>query len=398
MITTKWIEVNLVDICKNINTTSKNLEEEGIERYVGLEHLEPESLVISTWGLVKNGATSFKKLFYPGQILFGKRRSYQKKAAVADFKGVCSGDILVLEAKEDIIIPQLLPYIIQNDRFFDYAVGTSSGSLSPRTSWKHLSSYKVRIPKEKKDQANIYDKLTQIEQAVINKKKLIIDTKKYHRILINELLNNGIKQSTFKNTELGEIPIDWETFNLKDIGSFSKGKGIAKKDVVSTGLPCVRYGEIYTTYDYKIDKTVSFIKEIDRLKTVEGKKGDILFTGSGETPEDIGKSITINSDESIFVGGDIVIFTPHKPVESLFLSYQLNHSRIRKKITSLAQGQSIYHIYANHLENIKVLLPPIEEQRKIAEIISGIDNQIKAYGEEVLSIINIKKTLQEQLL
>ena len=118
-------------------------EAAGIERVVGLEHIEPDDLRIRRWGDVADG-TTFTTLFKPGQVLFGKRRAYQRKVAVADFEGVCSGDIYVLEPANDRLMPELLPFLCQTDAFFDHAVGTSAGSLSPRTNWTALA--RLRVP------------------------------------------------------------------------------------------------------------------------------------------------------------------------------------------------------------------------------------------------------------
>ncbi len=98
---------------------------------VGLEHITPEELTLSAWDDGKDN--TFTKMFRKGQILFGRRRAYLKKAAIAPFDGICSGDITVIEAKPDRILPELLPFIIQNDRLFDYAVGKSLPALSGST-------------------------------------------------------------------------------------------------------------------------------------------------------------------------------------------------------------------------------------------------------------------------
>jgi type I restriction enzyme S subunit len=119
---------------------------EGYERFVGLEHLEPGDLRIRTWGNVADG-TTFTSVFKPGQVLFGKRRAYQRKVAMADFTGVCSGDIYVLETQEtNMLLPALLPFICQTDAFFEHAVGTSAGSLSPRTNWSSLADFEFSLP------------------------------------------------------------------------------------------------------------------------------------------------------------------------------------------------------------------------------------------------------------
>jgi len=117
----------------------------GIERYVGLEHLEPGDLRIRAWGNVADGVT-FTNRFRPGQVLFGKRRAYQRKVAVAEFEGICSSDIYVFEPADDGLLPALLPFLCQTDGFFDHALKTSAGSLSPRTNWSSLADYEFTLP------------------------------------------------------------------------------------------------------------------------------------------------------------------------------------------------------------------------------------------------------------
>ncbi len=141
-----WCRVKFGDVVRLSKGRSKDPLADGIERYVGLEHLEPGDLRIRSWGSVADGVT-FTSMFQPGQVLFGKRRAYQRKVAVADFSGVCSGDIYVLETKDpQVLLPELLPFICQTDAFFDHAVGTSAGSLSPRTNWKSLSDFEFLLP------------------------------------------------------------------------------------------------------------------------------------------------------------------------------------------------------------------------------------------------------------
>ncbi|MBS6708796.1 MAG: restriction endonuclease subunit S [Blautia sp.] len=111
---------------------------------VGLEHLIPEEITLTAWN--EGSENTFSKMFRKGNVLFGRRRAYLKKAAVAPFDGICSGDITVIEAKPDRILPELLPFIIQNDDLFEFAVGKSAGSLSPRVKWEHLKNYEFELP------------------------------------------------------------------------------------------------------------------------------------------------------------------------------------------------------------------------------------------------------------
>jgi len=131
-----WRRVKFGEVVRLNKETCKDPETAGINRVIGLEHLEPGDLRVRSWADVADG-TTFSNRVRPGQVLFGKRRAYQRKVAVADFDAICSGDIYVFEtADQTQLLQELLPYICQTDSFCEYAVGTSAGSLSPRTNWR----------------------------------------------------------------------------------------------------------------------------------------------------------------------------------------------------------------------------------------------------------------------
>jgi type I restriction enzyme S subunit len=160
-----WRRVKFGDVVRLSKARSQDPLADGIERYVGLEHLEPGDLRIRSWGSVADGVT-FTSVFQPGQVLFGKRRAYQRKVAVADFSGVCSGDIYVLETKDaQVLLPELLPFICQTDAFFDHAVGTSAGSLSPRTNWTSLADFEFALP-AMSQQERLVEELAAMDSAI----------------------------------------------------------------------------------------------------------------------------------------------------------------------------------------------------------------------------------------
>ena len=140
---------------------------------VGLEHMVPEELTLTSWS--DDSENTFSKVFHKGDVLFGRRRAYLKKAAVAPFDGICSGDITVIEANAERIVPELLPFIIQNDALFDYAVGKSAGSLSPRVKWEHLKNYKFELPDMNK-QRELAELLWSIDEAKKAYQELIVAT------------------------------------------------------------------------------------------------------------------------------------------------------------------------------------------------------------------------------
>lgn len=161
-------------------------QKKDVNRFIGLENIEPENLSISTWGNIADG-TTFTKRFSKGDVLFGKRRAYLKKVAIADFDGICSGDILVLSAKENKMLQELLPFYVSAEAFIDHAVSTSAGSLSPRTKWKDLSLFEISIP-DLKTQEKILEVFQQIETTLsqLNTQKQIL--KNLKQKLLNEIL------------------------------------------------------------------------------------------------------------------------------------------------------------------------------------------------------------------
>lgn len=179
--------VTLADLANEMRESTKNPLEDGIERFVGLEHIEPGNLDIQGWGNVADG-TTFTKTFAVGDVLFGKRRSYLKKAAIADFNGLCSGDILVLRPNAEVILPELFPYLISADAVFDFAVSNSAGSLSPRTKWRDLSKYELSIPdlKTQKKVLGVFESL-QTNMRNINQQHQTLNYLKQK--LLDDILN-----------------------------------------------------------------------------------------------------------------------------------------------------------------------------------------------------------------
>ena len=207
------------------------------------------------------------------------------------------------------------------------------------------------------------------------------------------LINSNTKP--FHNTT---IPSDWEVKSLGNLGVFSKGKGILKAQLVSEGLPCVRYGELYTTHNSIIKEFRSFITEKIGEESKEIKKGDILFAGSGETIEEIGKSAAFIGNEKAFAGGDIIILSTNKGINSVCLSYALETNYARKQKRKLGQGNSVVHIYASDLFKLKIPLPPLPEPRAIAQLLTTWDTAINKSNQLIAQKELLKKWLMQNLL
>ncbi|MHA7857804.1 MAG: restriction endonuclease subunit S [Henriciella sp.] len=139
-------------------------DEADVDRYVGLEHLDPDSLRIRRWGDTSE-VGSTKLLFQPGDIIFGKRRVYQRKVAVADFEGICSAHAMVLRAKPETVLPEFLPFFMQSDLFMERALSISVGSLSPTINWKALAKEEFLLPPIQ-EQARLVEASLAIEATI----------------------------------------------------------------------------------------------------------------------------------------------------------------------------------------------------------------------------------------
>src|SRR5690606_12032432 len=160
-----WETVTLGDVVFEPKETAKDIIAEGFEHIVGLEHIDSGDVHLRNSFSIDTD-TTFTKVFRAGDVLFGRRRAYLKKAAQATFDGVCSGDITVMRANDKLDV-RLLPFVIHNDKFFDYAVKHSAGGLSPRVKFKDLANYEfLRPPKEQ--QAELAELLWAMDNVIEN--------------------------------------------------------------------------------------------------------------------------------------------------------------------------------------------------------------------------------------
>jgi type I restriction enzyme S subunit len=200
-----WTRVRFGDVVQNVNETERSPAEAGIERFIGLEHLEPGSLHVRAWGDVADG-TTFTRSCRPGQVLFGKRRAYQRKVAVAEFDAVVSGDIYIFAPKDERLLLKLLPFLCMSERFFQHAVETSAGSLSPRTNWGSLTNFEFDLP-PLDQQRRIAEILWAVDGAMLTACSLSEAIMQYQESQIREAMRTHV-QVTDENQgakPLGEL-------------------------------------------------------------------------------------------------------------------------------------------------------------------------------------------------
>ena len=211
----------------------------------------------------------------------------------------------------------------------------------------------------------------------------------YKQGMMQKLFSQQIRFKADDGSEFGE----WEETVLEKIGAFLKGKGISKADIVEDGFtPCIRYGELYTHYGEVISKVISATNlEIENL--ILSKANDVLIPASGETQIDIATASCVLHDD-VALSGDLNIFRTKE--NGVFLSY-LIRSHLKMQIAQLAQGNSVVHLYSSQLKGVRLNLPCLEEQTKIANFLSSIDQKIEVVAQQIEQAKMWKKGLLQQM-
>ncbi|MDE0199734.1 MAG: restriction endonuclease subunit S [Caldilineaceae bacterium] len=176
---------------------------------------------------------------------------------------------------------------------------------------------------------------------------------------------------------------------IRRIGRFSKGSGGTKADEVSEGVPCIRYGDLYTSHKYHIRASRAFVTDTDALNYTSIRYGDILFAGSGETIEEIGKSAVNLIEQPARCGGDVILFRPEREVDARFSGYAIDCPQSQSQKSTMGRGITVMHIYGDELKNLWIALPSLTEQRSIARYLDHVDRGIQRYIEAKEKLITL---------
>lgn len=211
-------------LAKLVNNRVDDPAASGVDRYVGLEHLDADSLRIRRWGEITD-VESTKLRFEPGDIIFGKRRVYQRKLAVADFEGICSAHAMVLRANDEVVLPEFLPFFMQSDRFMERALAISVGSLSPTINWSDLAQQDFAVPSiDEQQRATLM--LKAVSDASDKYHSLLIAAETCHRALCRHLFSIGAEG---RPPAVGELKAGWRLERLDTVSDFLDGQRVPLK-------------------------------------------------------------------------------------------------------------------------------------------------------------------------
>ena len=373
-----WKRVRFGDVVENCAETC-DPQEAGLERFIAMEHLEPGSLHIRSWGNVADG-TTFTRRCRPGQVLFGKRRAYQRKVAVAEFEAVVSGDIYVLKPKNESLLTELLPFLCLSERFFEHAVGTSAGSLSPRTNWSSLASFEFDLPPL--DQQRRIAEILWAADEVIRKYTLLESNFEDWFQSYRDAVVTGHAISNPIETEIGFIPEGWQPRRVNDCVKFIGGAQPARDTFeYKPGQDSIRLIQIR---DYKTDDFIVFIrKDLARRFCT---KDDVMIGRYGPPIFQILRGLEGSYNVALIKA------EPKDGLSRQYLYHYLKQRPLFELINHLSQrsaGQTGIDMEA--LKSFPFPLPPIDDQNRLASALDSAEATKKRIVEHIFALRNIIK-------
>ena len=186
---------------------------------------------------------------------------------------------------------------------------------------------------------------------------------------------------------LGDLPAHWDLVQLGRIGTLSKGSGGTKEDQAPEGVPCIRYGDLYTSHRFHIQGSRTFVTEKKALEYTPIQFGDILFAGSGETLEEIGKAAVNLMQSPACCGGDVILFRPDIEMDARFSGYAIDCHPSQFQKSCMGRGITVMHIYGDELKYLWIALPPLPEQTAIVRYLDHADRRIRRYVDAKRKLI-----------
>ncbi|NQY07518.1 MAG: restriction endonuclease subunit S [Flavobacteriaceae bacterium] len=371
-----WKTYRFDEIVKNI---SERVDPNNTDLtvYIGLEHIDSESLHIKRHG-TPDDVNGTKLKFYKGDIIFGRRRAYQRKAGIATSDGFCSAHALVLRANPDVIDSELFPFFLHSDLFMNRAIDISVGSLSPTINWGTLKHQEFTIPPIEIQLEVIKlllasDDLVQSETLLLNNLELYKSSYLKDLFLGHIRLNN--KSSKFKKTSLGDIPENWTVKKVGEIAKVIRGSSPRPK-----GDPRYYGGEIPrlmgadVTRDGKyVTPKIDFLTEAGAKLSRPLQKGALVMICSGN----VGLSSFLAVDCCIHDG--FIAFTNLSgECDPDFLYYTFN-SQLQRLFQNATHGGVFTNLTTDIIKNFEIVIPPSNEQTFIGLEVSKQDRLISEF-------------------
>ncbi len=364
-----------------INSTEKKKPvEEDRFTYLGLEHLDSGSLKVTRFGS-EVAPIGEKLIMHKGDVLFGKRRAYQKKVAIAPFDGIFSAHGMVLRPKEDVIDKDFFPLFISSDYFLDAAIKISVGSLSPTINWRDLKELEFELP-DLDTQRRLAAVLWSMNETMDSYKELIAATDELVKSQFMEQFNNH------KRDRLGNFieQVRGVSYKPKDLGSELDDHHITLLRANNVNGGMINFDEVQFVDRSKVSD-VQVVRE-----------GDILMCASSGSLDHVGKAALCRLAGEYTFGAFCKIIRPTGRLRPEYIVSYMNGHEYRHVIMELAQGSNINNLRNEHINDLMIPVPSDDEQREFIAFLEQSDKS-KFEMEQALSELTAtyKRIITENL-
>lgn len=395
-----WSRFRFDEIAQKISKTV-NPSETDLEKYIGLEHIDAEDIHIRRWGCpseVKGG----KLLCYPGDIIFGKRRAYQRKAAIVEEESICSAHAFVFRAIEDVILPEFLPFFLHSDSFMNRMVDISVGGLSPTINWGDLKHQEFLLP-PKDQQAELAELLWAMDELIEREKEVLKLNKELKKSTSKDLLLGlDSKFQLGQKSPYGLIPNEWSLIKLFDLrdkddrysftggpfGSDLKSAHYTDNGVRVLQLQNIGEGEFLGDYEIFTSE-----EKADQLKSCNIFPGEIILAKMAP----VARCCIIPDDDARYVmcSDGIRLKVDSDRFDNKFIYHALNSNHFRRFAETKSTGTTRGRIGLSDLKEIPIPIPgSVKEQMEIASKLNSIDE----ISSNCINKIESSQALQKSLI
>lgn len=390
-----WRVVRFGDVVREVKV-KVDPEESGLERYVAGEHMATDDLHIRSWGTIGDGylGPAFHRKFVTGQVLYGSRRTYLRKVAVAEFDGVCANTTFVMEPANDDLLPELLPFIMQTEPFTRHSIGQSRGSTNPYITWKDLAWYEFPLP-PRAEQQRIAELLWAADESIWKTLKVQEELLCYKQVLMRYAFSPSF--SSNGDSSFIEMPLT-DVLTYASDGPF--GSKLKTAHYTDSGARVIRLQNIRDGYFDDGDKAYISREYFSELSRYSLEPDDVVVAGLGDETYPVGRACliptglgpAINKADCFCLRADGTFVAPE------YLAYFLNSPYARHQINQRAQGSTRMRINVSNLKTVTMEIPDRDTQLQVCKRLDAVD---RAYVDTVTNLQTkreLLKSLREHLL
>ena len=359
----------------------------GMKRYIGGEHMDTDDLRLRRWGEIGTGylGPAFHMRFKPGQVLYGSRRTYLRKVALAHFDGICANTTFVLESKDPhVLLPEFLPFLMQTEAFHAYSIKNSKGSVNPYINYSDLAKFGFGLP-PKAEQNRILNLLLACHAA--------IDANQ-HLIATCELLINTRENYLFaKNSELSFSPLG-SLIDFATDGPF--GSKLKTEHYADKGARVIRLNNI-ARHEFD-DTDTAFVAEsyFQELKNYAVNAGDIIIAGLGDDRIPMGRACIVPANIGPAINkADCFCLRTNEKLSARYLVHFLNSAVGLQQARSLAQGTTRMRLNLLNIRRFAIPIRKLEDQNAIADELDTLRSAKKQALNRLEFTLKIRNRMRE---